>query len=400
MIQISNKEDCCGCTACASICPHNAISMMPDSMGFLYPKVDITKCVECGLCENICAFNDNYNCKNNLDIPLSFGARHKNPQEIETSRSGAAFIAISDIILNSGGVVYGAGYTDHFRITHKKAHNGFERNEFKGSKYVQSDLTGIFKQIKKDIQNGIIVLFSGTPCQTAGLASFLGEKLRNKLYLIDIVCHGVLSPYIWRDFIKYIETKHGSTLTVVNFRDKKYGWSKHHETYRFADGSIENNFELKFYRRIIFRYSCGKCHYANLKRPSDITLGDFWGWEKVNPEFNKDDKGISLVLVNTDRGKLLFETAKTKLNIFSCDLNQCLQPNLIHPTELHPKRYTFEELYSRKGFIKAMRRYGEIGWRYKLLKPIMALLKNPRILKIKILIENYENRHFNTASSK
>ena len=212
MIQIQNKQDCCGCTACASICPRDAISMVPDVMGFLYPKVDVGKCIECKLCERVCAFNEDYhNHLHNLSEPLAYGARHRNMREVETSRSGAAFIAISDVILKMGGVVYGAGYDEHFRVIHKRATTSIERDEFKGSKYVQSDLTGIFRQIKKDLESGFPVLFSGTPCQTAGLNSYIGAKLRPNLYLLDIVCHGVPSPYIWRDYLDYIEKEHNCT---------------------------------------------------------------------------------------------------------------------------------------------------------------------------------------------
>lgn len=236
MIKIENLEDCCGCTACESICPHDAISMKPDAMGFLYPTTDPSKCIGCGLCEKVCAFNENYDTSFNLPQPDAYAARHKNMEEVETSRSGAAFIAISDYILKQGGVVYGAGYTEHFRVVHKRATTKEERDEFKGSKYVQSDLTGIFRQVKKDLKDGMIVLFSGTPCQTSGLASYIGKRLRENLYLVDIVCHGVPSPSLWKDYIAYLERKKGAEICWVNFRDKQqFGWAAHHETFKFVN---------------------------------------------------------------------------------------------------------------------------------------------------------------------
>lgn len=236
-VSIVNPDDCCGCTACASICPHDAIIMQPDVMGFLYPVVDATKCVNCGLCQKVCAFNDGYDRSRNLPKPIAYGARHKDMEQVATSRSGAAFIALSDVVLKAGGVVYGVGYTDHFRVVHKRATTPQERDEFKGSKYVQSDLTGVFRQVKKDLQNGLTVMFSGTPCQTSGLASYIGKRLGENLFLVDIVCHGVPSPYIWRDFIEYVEKKHGDTVCWVNFRDKeKFGWAAHHETFKFIKG--------------------------------------------------------------------------------------------------------------------------------------------------------------------
>lgn len=232
-----DKADCCGCTACASICNHDAISMESDALGFLYPKVDESKCTNCGLCEKVCAFNADYDKSLNFSTPEAYAARHKDMNEIMRSRSGAIFVAISDYILEQGGIVYGAGYKDHFRVAHKRATTKEERDEFRGSKYVQSDLTGVFRQVKQDLKNGMTVLFSGTPCQTSGLNSYVGKKLRENLILIDIVCHGVPGPYIWRDYLAYLEKKQGDTISVVNFRDKeKYGWKAHKETFKFKGG--------------------------------------------------------------------------------------------------------------------------------------------------------------------
>lgn len=240
MINIVDKADCCGCTACASICVHDAITMQTDTLGFLYPVVNKEKCVDCGLCEKVCAFNDHYDTSQNLLKPNAYAARHKDMCEVETSRSGAAFVAISDYILENGGVVYGAGFTDHFRVVHKRATTKEERDEFKGSKYVQSDLGHVFRQVKEDLKNGLTVLFSGTPCQTAGLNSYIGKKLREHLVLVDIVCHGVPGPYLWRDYIAYLEKKQGDKICWVNFRDKKkYGWSAHRETFKFVKGGVK-----------------------------------------------------------------------------------------------------------------------------------------------------------------
>ena len=376
MIDIKNPADCCGCTACASICAHDAITMKPDTLGFLYPEVDKDKCVDCGLCEKVCAFNDHYDTSLNLDKPLAYAARHKDMEEMETSRSGAAFIAISDYILEQGGVVYGAGYTDHFRVVHKRATTKEERNEFKGSKYVQSDMTGVFRQVKKDLRDGLTVLFSGTPCQTSGLHSYVGKRLRENLFLVDIVCHGVPSPFMWRDYIAYLEKKQGAPIVWVNFRDKqKYGWKAHRETFKFKNGGGKMSFTFLFYKHIMFRKSCGSCHFCNTKRPSDITIADFWGWEKTDPKFNADNKGCSLVLVNTEKGRKLFEAVKDRMNTVPAELENCLQPNMRHPSVIHPKRDQFEKEYAKKGFKYVYFKYGEEGWRnkyritkYKLLK--------------------------------
>lgn len=383
MIQIKDKADCCGCTACASICPKDAINMEPDTLGFKYPKVDLNKCIDCGLCEKVCAFNDHYDTSLNLPQPDAYAARHKNMKEVETSRSGAAFIAISDYVLENGGVVYGAGYTDHFHVVHKRATTKEERNEFKGSKYVQSDLNHVFLQIKKDLKNGLTVLFSGTPCQTAGLNSYIGKKLRERLILIDIVCHGVPSPYIWKDYIAYLEKKHKDSICQVNFRDKQlFGWTAHHETFKFSNikGKIHDTkaFTYLFYKHIMFRHSCGVCPYTNTRRPSDITIADFWGWEKTDSNINADDKGVSLILVNTETGNMIFESIKSQMNTIPVKLEDCLQPNLLHPSVIHPKRMKFEYDYQQKGFSYVMRKYGDVGWQYQ-IKKVLKKVKRTTI---------------------
>lgn len=320
----------------------------------------------------------------NLETPYVYGARHKDIKEVETSRSGAAFIAISDWILEQGGVVYGVGYKDHFRVSHKRAVTKEQRNEFKGSKYVQSDLGDIFLQVKKDLRDGKIVLFSGTPCQTSGLNSFIGKNYRQNLYLVDIVCHGVPSPYIWRDYISYYERKYKKKIVSVDFRDKKvYGWQDHKETFILDNGEKvnpkHNPFAYLFYKHIMLRQSCGNCHFCNTTRPSDITIADFWGWEKTNSDFNKDNKGISLLLINTEKGKSLFENIKDKLYTFRAKLEDCLQPNLKQASAINLHSLEFEKLYEKYGFKYVLRRFTNIG------------MKN----RTKIYIKRIKNKFFN-----
>lgn len=385
MIQITDKSQCCGCTACASICVHQAITMKPDALGFLYPVVDVKKCTGCGLCEKVCSFHSEYDKSSNLHEPDVYAARHQKMEEIERSRSGAMFAAVSDWVLAQGGVVYGAGYADHFRVVHKRATTCLERDEFRGSKYVQSDLNDVFIQVAKDLKSGMLVLFTGTPCQTSGLRSFLNLKRikSDTLYLVDIVCHGVPSPFYWRDYLAYIEKKKGEKVTAVNFRDKsKLGWAAHKESFTFADGvTYTYTYTYTFYQHIMFRRSCGECHFTNLQRPSDLTLADFWGWEKVDTSFNADDKGVSLVLVNTVKGKVLFDAVKHQMNCILTDTTKCLQPNLQYPSEIHPLRDSFEEDYQKYGFVYVAKKYGDLGWRYK-----MRRLKQKCRTAIRLLI--------------
>ena len=351
MIKISDNKDCCGCTACASICAHDAITMQPDALGYVYPKVDIEKRVDCGLCDKACQFSDNYDCSLNLPKPKAFAVRHSEDEEVMMSRSGAAFVAISDYVLERGGVIYGVGYKDHFRIAHKRAATKEERDEFRGSKYVQSDLTDIFRLVKDDLKKGLTVLFSGTPCQTSGLNAYVGKKYREKLLLVDIVCHGVGAPFVWKDYLSYLENEQKDTIQKVNFRDKEeYGWSSHVETFVFKQTSgIKRRYPYRFYHSVMFRQSCNHCHFTNIKRPSDITLGDLWGWQKIDSNLNADNKGINLLLLNTQKGVEFFDKIKERLIIKSLPDGTYLQPNLIGPTKAHFRHDKFERDYLEKG---------------------------------------------------
>ena len=370
MITIKDKSACCGCSACANICAHHAITMRPDGMGFLYPEVDKSKCIDCGLCNQVCAFNDDYDKSGNLDELDVYAARHKDINEINSSRSGAVFIALSDWILEQGGVVYGAGYEDHFRVVHKRATNKEQRDEFKGSKYVQSDLKDIFCQIKKDLKQGYKVMFSGTPCQTSGLLSYLKllKQDISQLYVVDLVCHGVPAPYVWRYYLNYIEKKYHAKITAVNFRDKsQLGWAAHKESFKLDDKYVcTSTYSDLFCKCIMFRDSCGVCHFANLKRPSDLTIGDFWGWEKVDQHINTDNKGVSLLLVNTTKGRQLFSEIADQINFLATNTQHCLQHNLEHPSIISPLRTEFEQNFISRGFVYCAKKYGDIGLRHRI----------------------------------
>lgn len=368
MINITDNGQCCGCTACANVCAHGAITMEPDALGFLYPKVDESKCVDCGLCDKVCAFNDNYDKSLNLPTPSVYGARHKDIDEVMKSRSGAAFVAISDYILERGGVVYGVGYKEHFHVAHKRATTKEERDEFRGSKYVQSDLTGIFKQVKEDLKNGLTVLFSGTGCQCAGLNAYVGKKLRENLILVDIVCHSVPGPYLWRDYLNWLEQKHCSSIVSFNFRNKTmYGWKAQVETFSMNNGEEHSSklFTKLFQSCLIMRPSCSKCHFCNTTRPSDITLADFWDRGNNFPDVNKDNKGESLLLINTEKGREIFDAVKDKLNFFPTTSDKVMQTHLREPSKIHPRSKQFVEYYEKYGFERTLKYFGFIGWRNK-----------------------------------
>ena len=360
MVNVRSKENCCGCSICSIVCPTSAIVMKPDEMGFLYPKIDTASCVNCGLCEKVCAFNKKEN-EISVDYSLlkAYAARNIDIHEVNTSRSGACFVALSDYILDKGGSVYGVGFKEHFVVAHKRAIDKAQRQEFKGSKYAQSNMHDIIPSVMADLMNGMYVCFSGTPCQTSAIRSCVPKKYHEKLYLIDLVCHGVASPKVWQSYISYIEKKYRGKVESLNFRDKvRFGWKDHRETF-VVRGKIRS-LKKTFYQDIYFRPSCSNCSFTNLNRPSDITIADFWGIENVAPEYNKDDKGCNLLIVNTEKGNNWLKSVLNQLDIKEVRIQDSLQYNLQYPTKRNPLSADFTRDYNALGFEYAMRHY--CGW--------------------------------------
>ena len=376
VILFSQKNDCCGCSACMTVCPKDAISMQPDEQGFLYPVIDNEKCIKCGLCVKTCAFQNGYATPDNLDTPLVYAVKHKDYSERRTSRSGGMFIAVADWILANNGVVYGAGYGDAFYVMHKRAETKEQIFEFKGSKYVQSDMNDIFSRVIEDLKNDRYVLFSGTPCQTSGLYSCLKNINADKLYVCDIVCHGTPSPYIWKDYLKYSENKYKSKMVKTDFRDKSYGWDSHIESLWLESGKKISSelYTRLFYKHIMFRPSCEKCKYTNARRPSDITLADFWGINKAVPGFD-DDKGISLVFINTEKAKNLFEIIQDNIEYRPSRLEDCMQHNLKNPSVFSEKTEEFWKDYADHGFEYIAKKYVNTSLKAKLRSKLKLVLK-------------------------
>lgn len=367
MINVSNKSNCCGCTACASICNHDAITMKPDELGFLYPSVDITKCVNCGLCEKVCQFHPGYKRYDNFEQPLAYSLRLKDEDQLMRSQSGGAFYAIADYILQTGGFVYGAAFNEQWRVVHQKASNHEELEMLRMTKYVQSDLRGVFVMVKKDLQNGSRVLFSGTSCQVASLKAYLPAKLHENLICVDIICHGVPSPKIWDDYVRFIELKCKGKATRVSFRDKRLGWNTNMHSFEVNGlvyfGQTSN---YLYFRGYSIRESCSSCCFTNLQRVGDLTIGDFWGAEKFyNCNYLK--KGISIILVNSEKGCEILESIKSKTIIQAHNVNDCLQPQLKEPTKLNLNRKAFIDDYTINGFEYVAKKYGDLGWNYKIL---------------------------------
>jgi len=349
--------------------------MKPDSLGFLYPYIDKTKCIECGLCVNICQFKKDYNRFDNFEKPEPFLMRLKDSKQLKQSQSGGVFYAVANMIINHKGVVYGAAFTSNWKVSHQKAQNINDLQKLRMSKYVQSDIRNVFIEIKRCLKSDTIVLFSGTPCQVSALRSYIPISLHKYLYCIDIICHGVPSPKIWEDYIKYLEQLRGLKLKKVCFRDKRYGWHGATESYVYENEMEEfrkTNNHL-YFSGLTIRDSCSNCPYTNLKRIGDLSIGDFWGLPKDSPY--EDDKGVSLVLVNSNKGQYMLKLAQEHCICESVTLDNCLQPQLVKPSVLNKNRDIFIKKYEQRGFKYIYTHYGDLSWRYK-FNQILRHLKN------------------------
>ena len=249
MIQISDKTKCCGCTACASACPKNCISMQCDGEGFLYPVVDVDSCVNCGLCERVCSQLSEHE-EERTDRVKYIACQNTNESVRKVSTSGGMFGLLAEQVIASGGTIWAAGFDDAAIVVHKKAGKLDELDDLYGSKYVQSDLKDTFKKIRQElITSDKTVLFVGTPCQVEGLLYYLGKKEREHLLTIDLVCYGVPSPGLYKEWIQDIAQKHGSKVSRVYFRDKKYGYAGVNVKVMLQNGqALEDIIDVKTYK--------------------------------------------------------------------------------------------------------------------------------------------------------
>lgn len=353
-------EQCCGCTACEQICVHNAISMKENSKGFLEPYIDQDKCVNCGLCDKVCPLLKKYTVYETDFRQKYYAAKRKDDKLRRQSQSGGAFSALAEEILNQNGCVYGVGINKKVEAVYERVVNRRKLGKLKGSKYVQASVGSTYSQVENDLQNGKWVLFSGTPCHIHGLKCFLEMKHidTEKLITVDLICHGVPSPRIYREYKWLFSEMQGKKqINKFNFRDKRFGWHGHVAVITVGRKKIVNNdFVRFFYSHFGLRDSCYACQYTSFDRQGDLTVADCWGIEKFAPEFD-DGKGCSLVLSNTAKGQDLWNIIEKEFEILTPERDQIIQPNLLHPTEMPEKTRAFWEDYKKFGCEYVLRRY-------------------------------------------
>lgn len=374
MIEILNKKDCCGCSACVQICPVKCIHLHEDEEGFLYPEVDTEKCIACGQCEKICPF---INIENERKPIKVFATQSKDDQLRLNSSSGGIFSLLAECVLAEGGVVFGVRFDDNWQPVFDYAENIAELDALRGSKYVQAIVGNAYIDAKAFLKQDRKVMFSGTSCQIAGLKKFLKTEYDN-LLTVDVVCHGVPSPLVWRHYLQEIKmsdrredrgkntvlssTKDIPVITGISFRDKKLGWKKYSFVVRgksakggqnsvlLSDIHRKNRFMQAFLSNMILRHSCYECKVKSGRSNSDITIADFWGVSKFHHEMD-DDKGTSLVLAYTEKGLNTFNTILQRAHSVESEYKNGLYANpCIERSVKVPKyRELFWKEFSRIG---------------------------------------------------
>lgn len=317
MIKITNKNNCCGCGACLNICPKQCISYKKDEEGFLYPIVNINDCINCNLCNKVCPYNSETVSRKPINI---YAAKNKDEQIRLNSSSGGLFSALAEYVINQGGIVFGAQFDENWDIIHSYTDNKKGISQYRGSKYIQSNTLHTYQEAKSFLEKNILVLYTGTPCQILGLKKFLRKDYSN-LITVDFVCHGVPSSKIWQLYIKSLSLD--APINYINFRDKQKGWRNYtlyiqtqFSNFKYHTNENQSLYMKGFLNELYLRPSCHNCIAKNFSSNSDLTIADYWWIQNIKPEFD-DDKGVSLVYVNTTKGNHIL----TELNIDKIETN-------------------------------------------------------------------------------
>lgn len=378
MIQIADKYKCCGCGACIQACPKQCISFHTDEEGFAYPAVDADKCIDCGLCEKVCPCLHQTESNNPVHVYAA-----KNPDESirMQSSSGGIFSLLAEQTIQEGGVVFGARFNDQWEVIHDYTTTIEGLAAFRGSKYVQSRIGNTYQEAQQFLKEGRKVLFSGTPCQIAGLKLYLRKDYDN-LLTIECVCHGVPGPGLWRQYLCEQTKRDGCTITniqTINFRDKYSGWANYSFTIFYKDCKTtrhlhdNNPWERAFIKNIDLRPSCHSCPAKYNNSSADITLGDLWGAGQLLSEQN-DSKGVTLVLLHNNKALNCLSDLKG-LKEFDVDEVAQYNPAMIHSSPAHPAREEFFRKVYKKGFVKTVKSMTQDSFLVRMKMAIAKLIR-------------------------
>ncbi len=375
MICINGKKDCCGCSACVQACPKHCIKLTEDSEGFFYPSVDNDLCARCEICGKVCPMP-------RTNAPLKPFATYAttNPDEYVRSQSssGGIFSLLAEYVIGQGGVVFGAEFNGDWEVVHSYTESVEGLAKFRGSKYVQSQIGTSFLDAERFLKAGRQVLFSGTPCQMAGLKGYLRKDYEN-LLTIDCVCHGVPSPGIFREYLSM--ESNGRSISRINFRNKTTGWKNYSVTLSFMGKDTfttsrehgEDRFMQGFLRNLYLRPSCYDCHFRDGRSGSDITLGDFWGIDKIRPELD-DDKGLSLVIASSRRADDLLKALGCNLTKMSLSEAIKYNPSITTSVSIPPYRGLFFAVRKNFGLKPALKLCCSSSIHYRLIRKIIKSL--------------------------
>lgn len=388
---LEDMTQCVGCTACSHRCPSGCITMVADEEGFLSSQIDQTKCTDCRTCRRVCPV------LNNNPQPFkkkAFAAWSPDDALRMNSSSGGMFSVIASEIIQTGGHVFGAAFREDFSVAHRSSSSLEGLDALRRSKYVQSDMGQAFKEAESLLKSGVPVLFSGTPCQIAGFRSFL-RKDYDQLLTLDIACHGVPSPKVWSMYLDYMKNRFKSTIQAVSFRNKENGWTKAAMAIAFQDGRHYSESLMKdpyfngFGKSLFTRNSCFDCQFRHARSAADITLADFWGIEKLvekDEAMNRaiaDNKGISLVLANTEKGRMMVLGLQDKVLLREKDYDAAIagNPRLVS-SSARPKARTafFRDLSSGQSFEKLAGRYmNATGLKQRIINLLKSIL-SPKLV--------------------
>lgn len=358
-----DRRTCTGCSACMAVCSVDAIRMEADDSGFLHPVIDPVRCVNCGKCMRVCPVRDDAQIRT-ADQSEAFLAYSDSPELRQKSSSGGVFSLLAQMVLRRSGIVFGCAMAED---CYSARHTGVDTEDhmwrLRGSKYVQSDLNNSFREAKHALERDTWVLFSGTPCQIAGLTSYLGGKRYEKLLTVDVICHGVPSPMVWASYLKQLEQEAGAKACEVSFRNKSEGWQRYSLNCKFSDGTeyrktvVDDLYLRGFVEDLYLRSSCYHCRFKDNLYQSDITLGDFWGVSKLEPEL-EGCNGASVAVAHSCKGK------QAILELREC----CIKPVSIQDAMRHNRSYyrSVSENMLRDRVIDQIKKNGikKVLWRY------------------------------------